>query len=162
MPALQINYGTVRQKAAEGSLQEQVRVDPQYEASISLDASTTIAIELKFCRADYRSFAGDFPYIHPLLRYCLQCRKDFAARLSRLHYVQKSSVVTGGRLISDRSRTLVDRTRCKCSTVAELPPISVLPRQAAPSILMAGKVHWQHVHNSDGLAENLFGRGGQI
>jgi len=27
---------------------------------------------------------------------------------------------------------------------------------------MAGKVHRQHVHNSDGLAENLFGCGGQI
>jgi hypothetical protein len=104
---------------------------PQYEASIPLDASATIAVELKFCRADYRSFARDFPYIHPLLRYCLQCREDFAARLSRLHYVRKSSVVTVRHLISDRSRTLVDRTRCKCSTVAELPPISVLPRQAA-------------------------------
>jgi hypothetical protein len=41
-------------------------------------------------------------------------------------------------------------------------PFQFLPRQAAPSILMAGKVHWRHVHNSDGLAENLFGRGGQI
>jgi hypothetical protein len=27
---------------------------------------------------------------------------------------------------------------------------------------MAGKVPRQHVHNSDGLAENLFGCGGQI
>jgi hypothetical protein len=27
---------------------------------------------------------------------------------------------------------------------------------------MAGKVHRQHVHHSDGLAENLFGCGGQI
>jgi hypothetical protein len=38
----------------------------------------------------------------------------------------------------------------------------VLPLQAALSILMAGKVDRQHVHNSDGLAENLFGGGGQI
>ena len=38
----------------------------------------------------------------------------------------------------------------------------VLPLEAAPSILTAGKVHRQHVHHSDGLAENLFGCGGQI
>jgi hypothetical protein len=39
---------------------------------------------------------------------------------------------------------------------------AVLPPSAAPSILTAGKVHRQYVHNSDGLAENLFGCGGQI
>jgi hypothetical protein len=39
---------------------------------------------------------------------------------------------------------------------------AVLRLWAAPTILMARKVHRQHVHNSDGLAENLFGCGGQI
>jgi hypothetical protein len=42
------------------------------------------------------------------------------------------------------------------------PPDKKNKAWAAPSILTAGKVDWQHVHNSDGLAENLFGCGGQI
>jgi hypothetical protein len=37
-----------------------------------------------------------------------------------------------------------------------------LPPTAVPLILFAGKVCWQHVHNSDGLVKNLLGCCGQI